>query len=280
MYSYSVPPPLPPLAESRPRSSAVKAGWICVVAGLVTTPLFGFGFLLLSIAIVLAVVAMATNQIKEGFFILFASIASMLIGWVFIAIFIVTGTASLVESLPKPPRVGSQSPSGFNLNTQAQSRSSFSRTPSQSSQLLPLLTQPPAAEIVAQVFNVNRACGLKPTELASTFPEVALASPGSTVFANDWRGWKTVQLTFNSRNRLTTILFIAAQPLDEQRAKKILREQFQFVPDTSREVRLANGIAYRNVPGPVRMADLHYVNNGRLKLVDQFAFYFEVPTVP
>jgi hypothetical protein len=280
MYSYAAPPPLPPVEAPSTRSSAAKAGWICIVAGIVTVPLFGFGFLLLGIAIVLSIVAMATNQIKEGFFILFTSIASMVIGWLCIAIFIVTGTVNVLENLPKPPKAGTHRPSDSNPKPLTQSRLSFSGTPSQSGQPIPTAARLPETEIVAQVFSVERACGLKPTDLVSIFPGAAFASPGSTIFANNWKGWRTVQLTFNPQNRLATIIFVAHQPLEELRAKRILREQFQFMPDSSREVRLATGIAYRNIPGAVRMADLHYVNNGRLKLVNQFAFYFEVPTGP
>ena len=276
MHSYALPP-LPPLEEAKPRSSAVRAGWICIVAGVVTLPLFGFGFILLNVAFILAIVAMATHQIREGIVILFSSIACMIIGWIALFVFVVGGTASLLEQvvadLPKPPKINGQLQSA--LFPVTQQRPTATRSVQHPTRQLGV-EFPQGDGITNQVFDVARACGAKPSELIATFPEAVAAKPGSTIFANNWRGWKSVQMTFNAQNRLTTLIFFTSTPLTEQRAKQLLRDLFQFSPDTSREVRLANGIAYRNIPGPVRMADLHYVENGRLKLVKEFAFYFDL----
>ena len=47
-----------PAAE---KSSAVKAGWICLVLGFLTFWIFGFGFIFFIATFVLAIVAMATR---------------------------------------------------------------------------------------------------------------------------------------------------------------------------------------------------------------------------
>lgn len=68
-------PPLPTTTSAK--SSAVKAGWICLLLGYLTFWIFGFGFLFFSVTIVLSIVAMCTNQVKQGVLLLVSSIASL-----------------------------------------------------------------------------------------------------------------------------------------------------------------------------------------------------------
>jgi hypothetical protein len=70
-------PPLP--ANVTVKSSAVKAGWICLLLGYLTFWIFGFGFLFFSVTIILSIVAMCTNQVRQGVILLVSSIASMAI---------------------------------------------------------------------------------------------------------------------------------------------------------------------------------------------------------
>ena len=62
-----------PAAE---KSSAVKAGWICLVLGFLTFWIFGFGFIFFIATFVLAIVAMATNRVAQGLTLLILSVAS------------------------------------------------------------------------------------------------------------------------------------------------------------------------------------------------------------
>jgi hypothetical protein len=68
-------PALPVTASAK--SSSVKAGWICLALGYLTFWVFGFGFLFFSVTIILSVVAMCTNQVKQGVILLVSSIASI-----------------------------------------------------------------------------------------------------------------------------------------------------------------------------------------------------------
>jgi hypothetical protein len=61
------------------KSSAVRAGWICLILGFFTFWIFGLGFVFFSATIVLAIVAMCTNQVGQGVTLLVASIASLAI---------------------------------------------------------------------------------------------------------------------------------------------------------------------------------------------------------
>jgi mannitol-specific phosphotransferase system IIBC component len=70
---------IPPAQTVTVKSSAVKAGWICLILGFLTFWIFGFGFLFFSVTIVLSIVAMCTNQVKQGVILLISSIASMAI---------------------------------------------------------------------------------------------------------------------------------------------------------------------------------------------------------
>src|SRR5438105_14233443 len=55
------------------KSSAVKAGWICLVLGFLTFWIFGFGFILFVVTFVLAIVAMSTNRVGQGIVLLVSS---------------------------------------------------------------------------------------------------------------------------------------------------------------------------------------------------------------
>lgn len=76
MYQPSFPvnsiPEAPPV-----RSSAVKAGLVCLGIGVLTFWIFGLGFLFFSITFICGVVAMCTNQVKEGLMLIFAAILSI-----------------------------------------------------------------------------------------------------------------------------------------------------------------------------------------------------------
>jgi hypothetical protein len=75
-----IPTTAPPLPMSTPaKSSAVKAGWICLLLGYLTFWIFGFGFLFFSVTIILSIVAMCTNQVQQGIILLISSIASIAI---------------------------------------------------------------------------------------------------------------------------------------------------------------------------------------------------------
>jgi hypothetical protein len=61
------------------KSSAVKAGWICLILGFLTFWIFGFGFIFFAVTFVLAIVAMCTNRLGQGFALLVCSVGSSLI---------------------------------------------------------------------------------------------------------------------------------------------------------------------------------------------------------
>lgn len=83
----SYPPPLP----ASPRNSAVKAGWICLICGVLTFWIFGLGFLFFSVAIVLSVIGLCTNQVQNGLILLVSSIFSLAV-CVFLFMLLVLGT--------------------------------------------------------------------------------------------------------------------------------------------------------------------------------------------
>jgi hypothetical protein len=71
------PPPVPPPLPIAVKSSAVKAGWICLALGFFTFWIFGLGFVFFSATMVLAIVAMCRDQVGQGVALLVASIASI-----------------------------------------------------------------------------------------------------------------------------------------------------------------------------------------------------------
>jgi competence protein ComEA len=70
----------PQVAKSAPaKSSAVKAGWICLILGFLTFWIFGFGFIFFAVTFVLAIVAMSTQRIGQGIALLVSSIGASVI---------------------------------------------------------------------------------------------------------------------------------------------------------------------------------------------------------
>jgi competence ComEA-like helix-hairpin-helix protein len=61
------------------KSSAVKAGWICLILGFLTFWIFGFGFIFFVATFILAIVAMSTNRLGQGIALLVSSVGSAII---------------------------------------------------------------------------------------------------------------------------------------------------------------------------------------------------------
>ena len=61
------------------KSSAVKAGWICLVLGFLTFWIFGFGFIFFAATFILAIVAMCTNRVGQGIVLLVSSVKSIIV---------------------------------------------------------------------------------------------------------------------------------------------------------------------------------------------------------
>jgi hypothetical protein len=65
--------------EERPKSSAVIAGWICIGLGYLTFWIFGLGFLFFSVTMILSVVSMCTNRVRDGVLLLISALVSLVI---------------------------------------------------------------------------------------------------------------------------------------------------------------------------------------------------------
>jgi len=74
---YSATPEAPNPAAGR--SSAVKAGWICLALGFLTFWIFGFGFIFFLATFILAIVAMSTQRVGQGIALLISSIGASVI---------------------------------------------------------------------------------------------------------------------------------------------------------------------------------------------------------
>ena len=61
------------------KSSAVKAGWICLILGFLTFWIFGFGFIFFIATFILAIVAMSSNRVGQGIALLISSVGSSVI---------------------------------------------------------------------------------------------------------------------------------------------------------------------------------------------------------
>jgi DNA uptake protein ComE-like DNA-binding protein len=59
-----------------PKSSAVKAGWICLFLGFLTFWIFGFGFIFFIATFVLAILAMSNDRVGQGIALLISSVAA------------------------------------------------------------------------------------------------------------------------------------------------------------------------------------------------------------
>jgi len=84
-----------------PKSSAVKAGWICIGVGFLTFWIFGFGFVFFSVAMICAVVAMCTNQVQQGLVLLLSSFASLVLCGVMFFVLMVGTIGAIALSVPK-----------------------------------------------------------------------------------------------------------------------------------------------------------------------------------
>ncbi len=70
-------PAAPQLAKSvTAKSSAVRAGWICLVLGFLTFWIFGLGFVFFVATFILAIIAMSTNRLGQGIALLVSSVGS------------------------------------------------------------------------------------------------------------------------------------------------------------------------------------------------------------
>jgi DNA uptake protein ComE-like DNA-binding protein len=70
-------PGTPQVAKPAPaKSSAVKAGWVCLILGFLTFWIFGFGFIFFIATFILAIVAMSTNRLGQGLALLVSSVGS------------------------------------------------------------------------------------------------------------------------------------------------------------------------------------------------------------
>jgi competence protein ComEA len=69
------------------KSSAVKAGWLCLLLGILTFWFFGVGIILFVATFILAIVAMCCNRVGQGVLLLTSSVASVAIcGILFLAL--------------------------------------------------------------------------------------------------------------------------------------------------------------------------------------------------
>ncbi len=108
--------PREPLEIRRPQTSAILAGWVCVGIGLLTAWIFPLANGFFSIAIILAIVAMATHQIRDGLLLLAGSVGAL----GFSVLLFVLGLAALVfhtvsklpelKPLPTPGSVSLRTP--------------------------------------------------------------------------------------------------------------------------------------------------------------------------
>jgi len=98
------------LEAASAKSSAVKAGWICLAIAFCTFWIFGIGFVFFSVTMVLAVVAMCTHQINQGIALLVSAILGLAVCWV-ISFFLIVGTTAVafnkatqrIQKMPQSP---------------------------------------------------------------------------------------------------------------------------------------------------------------------------------
>ncbi|GEP43089.1 hypothetical protein BGE01nite_23800 [Brevifollis gellanilyticus] len=96
------PPPLP--TSIKPKSSAAKAGWICIVIGVLTFWTL-IGMVFFSVAMVLGVVAMCNNRVGEGLAILVSAIGSLaLCGVLLMTLVFGTVLGGMADAMAKSPK--------------------------------------------------------------------------------------------------------------------------------------------------------------------------------
>lgn len=91
----------PTLEVTKPvpaKSSAVKAGWICLILGFLTFWIFGFGFIFFVATFIVAIVAMCSNKVGQGIALLVSSVASTVI-CIIASVFLLSGafTSALLK---------------------------------------------------------------------------------------------------------------------------------------------------------------------------------------
>ena len=116
-YTYTIPESNPPtvIQEIKIKTSAAKAGWICIGLGILTF-WTGIGLMFFSIAIILAMVSMCTFQIREGIAILISAVGSViLILLLTILLFgnVISAAAKAVEEYKTTPPSSRSSSFGF-----------------------------------------------------------------------------------------------------------------------------------------------------------------------
>lgn len=89
------PPSLPLNQNPVAKSSAIKAGWICLGLGFLTFWIFGIGFFFFSVTMILSVVAMCTNHVKHGIILLVSALVSLVL-CVLIFLTLILGTFGAV----------------------------------------------------------------------------------------------------------------------------------------------------------------------------------------
>jgi len=91
--------PSPELEAVSAKSSAVKAGWICLILGLCTFWLLGFGFLFFVATFILSIVAMCTNQMKHGIALITSTVFASAICYVMFMMLIFGSSVALARKL-------------------------------------------------------------------------------------------------------------------------------------------------------------------------------------
>ena len=104
LLSHSTPPPLP--VPMTPKTSSIKAGWICIGLGFVTF-WTGIGLVFFSVAMILGVVAMCSNRVGAGVAVLVSALGSLALCVVLFMplVFgtVIGGVAQILEQSPKRP---------------------------------------------------------------------------------------------------------------------------------------------------------------------------------
>jgi hypothetical protein len=118
--------------------------------------------------------------------------------------------------------------------------------------------------------------GKRPSELTKIFPGATNAEAEKSWKADDWKGWKTVSLSFNAKKKLTSISFVPIEPLSEQGAKNILLKDFHLALPKENEVNAPALIAYRNMKGKIKTVNLSYVDWKTDKRIGEIGIFFQL----
>jgi hypothetical protein len=90
----------PPSFESAmsQKTSAVRAGWACVALGFLTFWIFGFGMIFFSVAMVLSVVAMCKDRVKDGLILFVTSVISCGVCAILLMTFVLGGALAITQT--------------------------------------------------------------------------------------------------------------------------------------------------------------------------------------